>query len=147
MKLNKLRSILTTHSATLSNITDQEAADYINAKNQEGRRKLIGSDIIEFLGATNGPSILKKLEDATLNSSVDVGLRTVLIWALEDLKREGIDINNASTRTIIDNLSALNIITSDEANALKALNQNQTSLAEKNELGFVRADHIQAARV
>jgi len=137
--ITKIKDIIDADVGTYGSLTDKEVADALNAKTQPGARKLIGTDLLEYLGASVGGSILAKLEAAAVGD-------TAIKWALEDLKRGGIDVNNPATQSIIDALVTVTVITQAEGDALKALANNQASIAENAGIGFVKVGYVSQAR-
>jgi hypothetical protein len=90
---------------------------------------------------THGATILDKLEAvAAQNTSVK--------WALRFLQQEaGIDVGHLATQSMIDQLAAANVLTADEAAALKAMATQPASRAEVLGLGVVTEQDLRAAGV
>lgn len=76
-------------------------------------------------------AILDKLEAAATSSSA-------MKWAVKFLGQDsGLDVGNAVTQAMLDQLAGANVLTSDEASTLKAMALQPTSRAEA--LGIGRA--------
>lgn len=140
MSIPTLKTLIDENPTALSGLNDEMAATYINTVNQPGPRRLSALDIVESLGYTTGKYILDYLET---NASTN----NVLKYALKALESgESIDINNQATKDIIDLLVSSFGFESDKADALKALENNQQSLAQKYGLQRVTATDVTLAR-
>lgn len=140
MNKEKLKQLIDENPTALSGLNDALAADYINTVNQPGPRRMSALDIVESLGYTTGKSILDTLETLAASNSV-------IKYAMKALESgEMIDINNAATKSIIDLLVQNGSLASDKADALKALENNQQSLAQKYGLPRVTVSDVTLAR-
>lgn len=104
---------------------DQALADLLNAPSGTRliERYLNAVLLMGELGATTGAAILDKLETAAASNSV-------LKWTFVALNSEkGLDFGHPETQAYIDALAEANVLTAQEASALKALGIVPSSLA------------------
>lgn len=121
-----------------SGMTDSEAADALNADDAT----LLTERLVSYRTILNecdgAGEILDKLETA---SAAIPDLK----WAMVGITADGIDIGNAKTRGMVDQLVVGAVITQVEGDALKAMATSQ-SKAQSLGLGNVREGDIQFAR-
>lgn len=127
-----------------SAMTDQEVADSLNAAN---RTQVVSTFATwRTLLAQVGPEVtatIKAKVDAAAAANPAIALAADMLKTYSD--GGGLDLGHAYTRAVIDSLVAAEVLTADEATALKGIAETQVSRAA--ELGItVEASAVGIAR-
>lgn len=124
-----------------SGMTAAEVRDSLRAQNITVTKPTMatGRTIMDGLGVQTGGEVLAALESA---AGSDPGVK----WALEYIKRDGVDLGNSTTRTQLDALESNGVLQSGQADAIKALAETQISRAQQLGLGQIKGAHITRAR-
>jgi len=128
-----------------ASMTDAEAAESLGAP---GRQVVVPTrctwrDLMAALGLQQAADVKTRLEAA---AETDEGLALALHALGHYGEGGGLDFGHPQTRDTIDALAADNVLTSDEAAAVKALAERTVSRAEELGLARVRPGHVQKAR-
>lgn len=138
------RSLRILLDAECAGLTDEEAVAYLN---EPGAAVLVRPTMVTERGlyAQLGPAtaepILQALEAA---AEVDPVVRRALKWLAPP--SDGIDLGDAYTRGMLDQLVAAEVLTADQAAVLKALAESPATLAEYWLLGRPHLGDVQNAR-
>lgn len=146
-----LRTLVRT--APLADLTDQEATDALNRRDQPGDVTLgeLNQEIDNMVDANGIPAWEKIEAGAVLTAPEQLPLAVACRAALRLLRDSRPDYPGVNTRSAtfsrnIDALVAGGALSSTQGNLLKGKSDNRRSLAEINGLGRVRVGHIEQAR-
>lgn len=127
--------------------TDQQVADCLNepAVTATRSRFVTFRTLLSELPVTQAMTIIGKLRAAA--RADESGVLAVILPTLEDTAEGcGIDLANANARVFLDGLVAAEVLTAEEAAAVKGMAETQISRAAQLGLGIVGDGHVRSAR-
>jgi len=143
MDLNQLKTIVTQHAADLQNLSDDDAAAFLNNKN-------IPVPVVNFiqkrtlfslLGVQKGVTLLN-----TLRASTDPVTKEI-VSMLDDVGSGGIDISLAESQAFVDQFVAATLLSADDGAKIKALGKQNVSILGQAGLPDATAQDIERCRV
>jgi len=128
-----------------ASMTDAAAASSLNLADiaVPCRRLVTVRTLLAELGSSETAAIVQALEAA---DDPDGGIALAISMLKEYSQGGGLDIGHPNTRTSLDGLVAAEVLTQDQAAALKALAERQLSRAEQLGLPAVDQAHVTSAR-
>lgn len=148
MELATLRNELSESAYT--KLSAAQAADLLNAPNITRRKEHFVTDrtLAAVLGVVQAVTILEALRQLAANEENPLRLvHAFVLKQLQDTGAGGIDISTDESRSFVDQFAAAQLLTSEDATALKALGEETISIAQSLGLGFVGEQHIVRARM
>ncbi|QNN24351.1 hypothetical protein HED60_19425 [Planctomycetales bacterium ZRK34] len=123
-----------------ASMTDAEAATALNLPDRTRviSRRITSLTILSELGADAAEMLERVATAAQTNKAVAIALQALQSYS----DGGGIDIGNDVTRSTIDTLLAAEVLSDDEANALKAMATETISRATELGLGHVASRHV-----
>lgn len=137
MDISKLKTLIDSEPSNLTK-TDQQVLDWLNSDSTTYHERLVNArQLMAEIGANEGAVFLDKL---------DAQADPAIVWAMKFLTGDGIDVGNAQTRGMLDQLAATSIITTTERDAVKGLATVKT-ISEEAGLSNPKVGHVEQARV
>lgn len=131
-----LKELIDSEPANASR-TAQEVFDWLNEDSDAYHETMINArSLMANLGATEGATILEKLEAASAGNAA-------VKWALSFMTDGGLDVGNTETRNMLDTLATASVLTTDEASSVKGLATTKTRW-EKEGLSKPKLGHVEA---
>lgn len=87
--------------------------------------------VLDLLGPTNGEAFLSGIEAAASQMPV---LNRIVRWLRSE---RGVDVGNAQVQTVLLQLVAANVVSSESANTIIAFGTHSVSIAEQQGLGTI----------